>query len=160
MLSTFLTKLFLPVLWWPLCQGHDWLLCSQIDQPLFYPLTSQLHSLQLSTLHSWNTFCTQLPGNAFLPTSCLLHSLPHGCFLLSTTNLALAMGTCHPPLQGLNQVLRSCWPQHPLKGVHNKEQNWDTLYSGKTGKTGLQIVIFRSRFYEPDSYISSYLEKH
>ena len=30
---------------------------------------------------------------------------------------------------------------------------------GKTGRTGLQIVIFKSQFYEPNSCISSYLEK-
>ena len=30
----------------------------------------------------------------------------------------------------------------------------------KIGKTGLQIDIFKSQFYEPSSCISSYLEKH
>ena len=49
----------------------------------------------------------------------------------------------------------------PLKGVHGGEQKWDTLcLGGKTGRTGLQIDIFRSWFYEPNSCISLYLEKH
>ena len=48
--------------------------------------------------------------------------------------------------------------QHRLNGVQGGGQKWGTL--GKTGRTGLQTDIFRSRSYEPDSCISSYLEKH
>lgn len=51
-------------------------------------------------------------------------------------------------------------PQHPLEGVQGGDQEWDTLCSGKTGRTGLQIIrIFRGRFYEPHPCISLYLEK-
>ena len=42
--------------------------------------------------------------------------------------------------------------------------NWTELNSvlraSRTGKTSLQIVIFRSRFYEPNPSIFTYLEKH
>ena len=34
------------------------------------------------------------------------------------------------------------------------------LNAGGTGRTGLQIGIFKSRFYEPNSCICSHLEKH
>ena len=50
--------------------------------------------------------------------------------------------------------------QHSLKGVQGGEQKWGTLCFEKTGRTGLQIDVFRSWFYEPNSYIFSYLEKH
>jgi len=41
-----------------------------------------------------------------------------------------------------------------------KSRNEALCALGKTARTGLQIVIFRSWFYEPNSFISSYLEKH
>ena len=51
--------------------------------------------------------------------------------------------------------------QHLLKGVQGGEENWGTLCSEKSGMKGLQIVrFFRSWFYEPNSYISPFLEKH
>ena len=50
--------------------------------------------------------------------------------------------------------------QHSLKGVQGGEQKWGRLCFEKTGRTGLPIDIFRSWFYEPNAYISSYLENH
>ena len=51
--------------------------------------------------------------------------------------------------------------QHPLKGVQGVEIRNEALCAlGKAGRTGLQIDIFRRRFYEPNSVISLYLEKH
>ena len=50
--------------------------------------------------------------------------------------------------------------QHPLKGVQGRDWEWEICALGKIGRTGLQIDIFRRRFYEPNSCISSYLEKH
>ena len=54
--------------------------------------------------------------------------------------LALAMSACHLPLQGLNHVLCSYWCSTPPEGVPCGKQEWGTLCSGKTGRTGLQIV--------------------
>ena len=57
--------------------------------------------------------------------------------------LALAMGTCRLLSQGLNQVLLQLLTlPHPLKGIQDGEQKWGTLWSGKTGWTGLQIVRY------------------
>ena len=50
--------------------------------------------------------------------------------------------------------------QHPLKGNQGGEQKWGSLCPGKTGRTGLQVDIFRNQFFYPNSYIFSYLEKH
>ena len=47
--------------------------------------------------------------------------------------------------------------QYSLKGAQGGDQVWGTLCSGTTGRTGLQIDIFR--FYEPNSCISLYQEK-
>ena len=44
-----------------------------------------------------------------------------------------------------------------LTGVQGEEQK---CAGGKTGRTGLQIDIFRSLFCELNSCVSSYLEKH
>ena len=46
------------------------------------------------------------------------------------------------------------WPaladlQHTLKGTQGGDQEWGTLCCGKTGRTGLQIAVFRRKFYEP-----------
>ena len=49
--------------------------------------------------------------------------------------------------------------QHPLKGVQCGEKEWGICAQEKTGRTGLQIDIFR-RFYDPNCYTFSYLEKH
>ena len=49
--------------------------------------------------------------------------------------------------------------QNPLSGAHGGDQEWGILCSGKTGRTGLEIDIFRRRFYEPNSCIFSYLKK-
>ena len=43
--------------------------------------------------------------------------------------LALAIGTCHLPLQGLRRVLLQCWQS--LKGAHSGETKWGTLCSAK-----------------------------
>ena len=69
------------------------------------------------------------------------------------------MGTCHLPLQGLNHVLLQLLIFNTLWREFRVEK-WGTLCSGKTGRTGLKIDIFRSWFYEPNSTISLYLEKH
>ena len=54
--------------------------------------------------------------------------------------------------------------QHPLKGVQGGEQKGGTLRLGKklAGQVFRQLLIdiFRSWFYESNSCISSYLEKH
>ena len=47
--------------------------------------------------------------------------------------------------------------QHPPKTVQGGEQD-SALW--KTDRTCLQVDIFRSQFYESNSGISSYLEKH
>ena len=68
-------------------------------------------------------------------------------------------GDCHLPLQGLNHMLL----QLPIFNTPGKEfrvESRNTLCSRKAGRTGLQTDIFRSWCYEPNSYISSYLEKH
>ena len=49
--------------------------------------------------------------------------------------------------------------QHPLKGVKRGKREWGICAQGKIDRTGLQTGIFR-RFYEPDSYTFSYIEKH
>ena len=54
----------------------------------------------------------------------------------------------------------SCWHSTAPEEVHGGEQKWGTLCFWKTGRTGLQKDILQSWFYEPNSYISSYLEKH
>ena len=41
----------------------------------------------------------------------------------------------------------NCWPLTTLKGVQDGDEGWGTLSSGKTGRTGLQIGIFRRQFY-------------
>ena len=73
----------------------------------------------------------------------------------------LQIGTCHLPLQ----IMCFCTAdfQHILKGVQGGEQNGDILClgGGGPGRRSLQIVrYFRNGFYEPNSYISSCLEKH
>ena len=54
----------------------------------------------------------------------------------------------------------SCWLSTLPERAQGGDQEWGSLGSGKTGRTGLQIDIFRRRFYEPNSCISLYLEKH
>ena len=49
--------------------------------------------------------------------------------------------------------------QHPER-AQGGEQECGTQSSAETGRTGLQIVRYFQEFYEPSSYISSYLEKH
>ena len=49
--------------------------------------------------------------------------------------------------------------QHLLKEFRVESRNQALCTQGKTGSTGLQIDILRSRFYELSSCISSYLEK-
>ena len=44
--------------------------------------------------------------------------------------------------------------QHRVKGIQGRGQNETLCAWEKAGKTGRQIDIFRSWFYEPDSYIS------
>ena len=55
----------------------------------------------------------------------------------------------------------SCWFSAPSE----RSSGWKARKEvhcarGKTSRTGLQIDIFRSWFYEPNPFISSYLEKH
>ena len=69
----------------------------------------------------------------------------------------LKFGTCHQPLHGAKHAATTNL-QHPLSGVQDGDQEWDTLCSGKTGRTGLHIDNFM-RFYELNSCISSCLEK-
>lgn len=47
-------------------------------------------------------------------------------------------------------------PQHLLRGAQGRNQEWSTLFPGRTG---LQREIFMKRFYEPNSCIFSCLEK-
>ena len=61
----------------------------------------------------------------------------------------LKTDTCHIHLQRLNHGHCHCWPSIPLKGVQDENQEWGTLCSGeKTGRTGLQIDLFKKRLYE------------
>ena len=79
---------------------------------------------------------------------------------LCQLQIGTSIGACHLPLQGLNHVLlRLLIFNIPWKefGVHSRNETFSV--PGKTGRTGLQIVIFKSQFYEPNSCISSYLEK-
>ena len=50
--------------------------------------------------------------------------------------------------------------QQSLKRVRGEIRSEAFCALGQTGSTGLQIDIFRGRFYEPSFCISSYLEKH
>ena len=50
-------------------------------------------------------------------------------------------------------------PHPPSSRAQGEDQDGGPLCPGKTGRTGLQIDVFR-RFYEPNSCVSSYLEKH
>ena len=77
----------------------------------------------------------------------------------STTNwhlpLALATGTCHLPLQGLNHVLLQLLtfntPWRVFR-VESRKEAWCGGGEQGTGKTGLQIVTYLwSWFYEPKS---------
>ena len=72
--------------------------------------------------------------------------------------LALAMDTWYLPLQTLNHVLLIF--SIPWKEFRVENRNEAFCAQGKTGRTSLQVGIFRSRFYEPNSYISSYVEKY
>ena len=49
---------------------------------------------------------------------------------------------------------------HPWKEFRVESRNKHSVDVGKTGRTGLQIDVFRSWFYEPNSCTSLYLEKH
>ena len=71
----------------------------------------------------------------------------------------LQIGPRHVPLQGLDHMLQQLTSTCP-EGAQGEDQEWGTLCFGKTGRIGLQLDILRSWFYEPDSCISSYLEKH
>ena len=52
----------------------------------------------------------------------------------------------------------SLW--HTLSRVQHGGQGWHTLFSGKTDRTGLQVVRFQVRiFIDPNSCIFSNLEK-
>ena len=83
-------------------------------------------------------------------------------FFISTSLICqLQIGTCHLPLQGLNHVLLQLLTFNTLWKEYRVESRNEALCAlGKTGRTGLQTDIFRSRFYEPNFCISSYLEKH
>ena len=71
------------------------------------------------------------------------------------------MGNCHLPLQGLNNLLLQLLISNtPWKEFRVDSRNEAGYALGKTGRTGLQIDIFRSQFYEPHSCVFSYLEKH
>ena len=75
--------------------------------------------------------------------------------------LALTVGTCHLPLRGLNQVLLQLLTFNTLWKEFRMERRNEALCAwGKTIRAGLQIDMFRNWFYESNSCISSYLEKH
>ena len=72
-------------------------------------------------------------------------------------NLALAMGTCHLPLQWLNHVLLQLLTFNtPSKEFRVESRNEALCALGKTGRTGLQMVRY---FQELSSCFSSYLRK-
>ena len=50
--------------------------------------------------------------------------------------------------------------EHNLKGVQGGGQNEAFCALTTPYRPGLQIDIFRRKFYEPNSYIFSYLENH
>ena len=71
------------------------------------------------------------------------------------------IGTCH--LQGLNHVLleflltlNTSWKEYRVESRNEAFCGWGR----RTGTTDLQVDIFRSQFYEPNSCMSSYLEKY
>ena len=60
----------------------------------------------------------------------------------------LKTDTCHLHLQRLNHGRCNCCFQHPWKEFRVKIRNEALCALGKTGRTGLQIDLFRRRFYE------------
>lgn len=66
-----------------------------------------------------------------------------------------------PPRPGINRKLQR-WPFNSLKEFQSggsKQEALSVLQGiGRTRPSG--SLSFRERFYEPDSYISPYLEKH
>ena len=69
----------------------------------------------------------------------------------------LQIDTCHLLLQWLNHELLELLT---FNTAPHKEFRVESRNEGKTGRTGLQVDIFRSWFYDPNYYISSYLGKH
>ena len=85
-------------------------------------------------------------------------------FLSINYKLALAMGACHLPLQGLNQVLLQLLTfDTPWKESRVDSRN-EALCTGRWGVGGKlaeqAFRQFQEWIYEPNSCISSYLEKH
>ena len=74
----------------------------------------------------------------------------------------LQIGTCHLPLQGFNQVL--LWLltfSTPWREFRSESRNEALCALEKLAEqTSRERDIFRSWFYEPNSCIPSYLEKH
>ena len=60
----------------------------------------------------------------------------------------LKIDTCHLHLQRLNHGRWTADFQHPWKEFRVKVRNEALCALGKTGRTGLQIDLFRRRFYE------------
>ena len=72
---------------------------------------------------------------------------------------ALAMGTCHLPLQGLNHMLL----QLLIATLAERSSGWRAeMRHSVFGEKLAEHVFsyFQELIYEPSSYISSYLEKH
>ena len=76
------------------------------------------------------------------------------------------IGTHHGCLPSISTRIKSCAAaaadfQYPLKGAQGEEQKEALWALGKLAEQVLQIArYFQELIYEPNSYISSYLEKH
>ena len=96
-------------------------------------------SLKGSYLPSTPNFLT-ISGTASLRVPSLMpRSVRAPLDILTIVNykLALSIGTCHLPLQGLNRVLLQLLAFNtPLKRVQDGEKKWGTLCSGKNGQNG------------------------
>ena len=83
-----------------------------------------------------------------IPYSLQLHTSTYHRHLLSTSIRIQSCAAASADLQLLLNVVKA------------GEKKWEFLCSGKTGRTCLQIHIFRTWFYELNLWISTYLEKH
>ena len=103
-----------------------------------------------------NNFWDKIPNLTWeLPDPSLLSTF----YLLTTVNykLALAIHLCK------NEIMCccSCWHStSPERSSGWRPDMRDSAQEKLAKKVFSQLDIFRSWFYEPNSYISSYLEKH
>ena len=120
---------------------------------------NKLHPLSLGPIYllpqaQTSSFCHALYTE---PQRCGWHD-PRSCHL----QIGIATGICPQSLQGSNYLLLQLLPFHTPWKEFMVESRSKVLCA--LGRLPEQVFresdIFRRRFYEPDSYISSNLEKH